>query len=221
MKNVLSLFIIIGLLFSGCSSQPHQVLCLGNSMTLHAPNENVGWFSDWGMAASCRENDYCHILDKELKQRNKNSSVTPLNIAFWERNPYCNIDSLICRYLDGKDMVIIRLGENVRDIEAFRERIQDLIEVCLKQTSNVIVTGCFWPDAEKDAILKEAALSNKLPFIPLDWILMEHEDIAYPSRDESICGLDGTPYKLTNTEVLRHPGDEGMRMIAESIMQAI
>ena len=190
-------------------------------MTLHAPNADVGWLSDWGMAASCREKDYCHILDKALKKRNKHSSVTPLNIAFWERNPYCNIDSLICHHLAGKDMVVIRLGENVRDIEAFRERMPDLVEVCLGQTPNVIVTGCFWPDAEKDAILKEAALSHNLPFVPLDWILKEHEDIAYPALDGLVCGLDGKPYPLTNPEVLRHPGDEGMRMIAESILQAI
>ena len=62
---------ICGGLFIACQ-QPHnvndplQVLCLGNSITKHPIKEDIEWFSDWGMAASNIEYDYCHQLEKML-----------------------------------------------------------------------------------------------------------------------------------------------------------
>ena len=77
---------ICGGLFIACQ-QPHnvndplQVLCLGNSITKHPIKEDIEWFSDWGMAASNIEYDYCHQLEKMLCKYHPNSTVTPLNIA--------------------------------------------------------------------------------------------------------------------------------------------
>ena len=105
---------ICGGLFIACQ-QPHnvndplQVLCLGNSITKHPIKEDIEWFSDWGMAASNIEYDYCHQLEKMLCKYHPNSTVTPLNIASWERNLSCDIDSLIGSYCKNKDIIIIRL----------------------------------------------------------------------------------------------------------------
>ena len=43
-----------------------KVLCLGNSITRHEYKADIEWFSEWGMAASKEENDYCHQLQKLL-----------------------------------------------------------------------------------------------------------------------------------------------------------
>ena len=40
--------------------------------------------------------------------------VTPLNIAYWERNLNCNIDSLIGTHVTDKDVIVIRLGETYK-----------------------------------------------------------------------------------------------------------
>lgn len=200
---------------------PHHVLCLGNSITRHVPKADIGWHSDWGMAASCIEKDYCHQLQDMLKERNKASTVSPLNIAYWERNLECSIDSLIQDSLKGKDIVIIRLGENVQDKNLFQTKILDLVNACKKQTPNIIITGCFWEDGKKEISLIRAAYINHLKYVPLYWISRNHKDEAYPTPTDQIMDMKGNTYTLTEKGVLNHPGDEGMRMIAESIFNAL
>ena len=41
-----------------------RVLFVGNSITLHSPRPQIGWTSNWGMAASARDKDYVHLLQK-------------------------------------------------------------------------------------------------------------------------------------------------------------
>ena len=136
---------ICGGLFIACQ-QPHnvndplQVLCLGNSITKHPIKEDIEWFSDWGMAASNIEYDYCHQLEKMLCKYHPNSTVTPLNIASWERNLSCDIDSLIGSYCKNKDIIIIRLGENVQDVTTFPDAISRLVKYCQSKAKRVIIT---------------------------------------------------------------------------------
>ncbi|WP_195408039.1 hypothetical protein [Bacteroides congonensis] len=51
--------------------------------------------------------DYCHQLQSMLRQYNDSSTVTPLNIAYWEQNLTCDIDSLIGAQCLDKDLIII------------------------------------------------------------------------------------------------------------------
>lgn len=46
-----------------------RVLFFGNSITRHGPKESIGWSGDWGMAASCREKDYVHLVISELDKK--------------------------------------------------------------------------------------------------------------------------------------------------------
>ena len=46
-----------------------KITFLGNSITRHMPKPEIGWVHDWGMAASCLENDYAHIMIKALEEK--------------------------------------------------------------------------------------------------------------------------------------------------------
>ena len=43
-----------------------RVLFVGNSITLHGPSPKIGWTNNWGMAATARDKDYVHLLQKEI-----------------------------------------------------------------------------------------------------------------------------------------------------------
>ena len=203
------------------ATERHDVLCIGNSITYHAPSPNLGWYSAWGMAATKPEKDYCHVLESMLKAKNTNSTVTPLNIAAWERNPLLNIDSLLGDFISGKDIIIIRIGENVEDVSLFQERIYDLLATCLRQTNHIVVTGCFWYDDYVDRCLKRTAMLYGLNFIPLTNILHDNGRSVISNEHLIYYDTSGNPYHQSNSHVMNHPNDEGMRMIAETIYRTL
>lgn len=199
--------------------RPLKVVCLGNSITHHAYLPDVEWYSDWGMAASKPENDYCHVLERELQTFNKHTRVHPQNIYPFERNPYCDIDSLIGKTCAEADIIVLRICENVNDIDAFKKNFPRLVEYCLGITPHVIVSGAFWPHEKKERILVSAAECHALEFVPLSWITYQSD--VYPKKGDILYDIDGKQYPITKEFIITHPNDKGMRLIAHSLMRAI
>lgn len=196
-----------------------RVLCLGNSITHHDYDASVGWYGNWGMAASKAENDYCHQLQTMLSSHHAGTVVTPLNIAYWERNLGCNIDSLIGSYAKGKDIIVIRLGDNVSDKTAFKGALLHLVKYCKEKAPRVVITGCYWEDADKEAAIKAVAHAEGIAYIPLSYI--DKEDGARATTSDTFYSTSGNAYKVTNDAVLAHPGDNGMLRIAQAIYAVI
>ena len=199
--------------------RPLKVVCLGNSLTHHGYLPDVEWYSDWGMAASKPENDYCHVLERELQTFNKRTRVHPQNIYPFERNPYCDIDSLIGKTCAEADIIILRICENVSDIDAFEQNISRLIEYCANITPHVIVSGAFWPHEKKERILVSAAERHALEFVPLSWITYQSD--VYPKKGDILYDIDGKQYPITKEFIITHPNDKGMRSIATALLRAI
>ena len=199
--------------------RPLKVVCLGNSLTHHGYLPDVEWYSDWGMAASKPENDYCHVLERELQTFNKRTRVHPQNIYPFERNPYCDIDSLIGKTCAEADIIILRICENVSDIDAFEQNISRLIEYCTNITPHVIVSGAFWPHEKKERILVSAAERHALEFVPLSWITYQSD--VYPKKGDILYDIDGKQYPITKEFIITHPNDKGMRAIATALLRAI
>ncbi|MBR5484047.1 MAG: SGNH/GDSL hydrolase family protein [Alistipes sp.] len=199
--------------------RPLKVVCLGNSLTHHGYLAEIEWYGDWGMAASKRENDFCHVLEKELQQYNRKSEVSPLNIYGWEINPTCDLDSLAGEVCHGADVIILRMCDNVRDIEAFEQNMGRLIEFCPEKTPHVIVAGTFWRNERYERILAASAERYGLEYVDLGWITLLND--IYPKVGDTLYDIEGKPYTITKDIIIGHPNDKGMRLIAHSLMRAI
>lgn len=207
--------------FQLSDGKEHHILCLGNSITQHQYKDSIGWKSDWGMAASSEQKDYCHVLEQLVKQYNKNSTVTPLNIAVWERNLSLDKDSLLAQYITGKDVVIIRLGENVEDKVSFKTNLIELVRYCQTKTDNVVITGCFWKDKDKEISIINASHQCHIKYIPLYWLSELYKDEVYPKEGDTLRDIKGKLYTIKGNFITTHPNDEGMVRIAETIFENI
>ena len=203
-------------------SLPHNVLCIGNSITFHASLDEVNWYSSHGMAASKPDSDYCHRLEHMLKKYNPSSSVTPVNIVSWERDFSINLDSLLKEYCENKDIIVIRLGENVTgNICDFQEALSKLILYCKQYTNNIILTGQYWESSIKELAIINNAICFDLKYVPLSWIWNLYRIECSPREGDVLYNTNGELYFVKGNFINTHPNDRGMELIATSIFNSL
>ena len=196
-----------------------KVLFLGNSITLHGPAPDIGWTGNWGMAASAGEKDYVHLLTAEIARAAGAPPQTMVrNIADFERG-YDSFDvtTVLKPELEfGADIVIVAIGENVPRpaTDAARARFAAAFARLLSAIQRrghpiIFVRSSFWPDAIKDDIMREAGAEAGATFV----------DIAALGREEANAAR--SEQKIAHAGVAAHPGDRGMRAIADAIFATI
>ena len=191
-----------------------RVFIFGNSITRHGPKAQVGWFGDWGMAASVKDSDYVHLLIKKLKTVNPLVSVYFKNIADYERD-YWNynlsqLDSL--RQLK-PDLIIFRLGENVaaeriaeHDFKKYYKGLVDYFKASNPKVK-ILNASTFWKKEAVTLAIQEASEAGGDRFLSLSDL----------SKDPANMALD----KFKDKGVGSHPSDKGMKAIAEMIWMEI
>jgi lysophospholipase L1-like esterase len=196
-----------------------RILFLGNSITLHGPKPDIGWTGNWGMAASSEDKDYVHLVTRAIAQH---TGATPdfraHNIADFERN-YATYDvdaQLKELFAFDPDLVVLAIGENVPALGSddarakFKAGVMSLLRCALaKRHPRVVVRSCFWADAAKDEVLRQACEEANGIFVnagPLG------REAANAARSERAFTHDG---------VAGHPGDRGMQALADAIVQAV
>jgi lysophospholipase L1-like esterase len=196
-----------------------RILILGNSITLHGPNKEIGWTGNWGMAASALEKDYAHVLlDRIAAAAGSKPEAMVDNIAEFERN-HATWDpaAKLKKHLEFKaDIVVVAIGENVPGLAsadakaAFRKAFDGLLAALKKDAAPVIfVRSTFWRDKDKDEVLRQACQDAGCVFV----------DISQLGGDES--NYARAEQKIAHAGVAAHPGDKGMKAIAELLWKAI
>ena len=218
LRNLQIFEIIICVLFLGCndnskdlSVSDYYVYFFGNSITLHGPKEEIGWFGNWGMAATSEENDYVHKLIEKMKNEYKDYlriNYGLMNIVKWERDFSAELGT---PELNKIDLLIIRLGENVTEEYAtsnnYYEALDGLIKRFKGKKTKVIITDNYWPSVYKDNIQKEIAINNNYYFVQINDLYANPENSAYG--------------QFEHLGVATHPSDAGMEKIAERIFECI
>ncbi|NUQ66037.1 MAG: glycoside hydrolase family 127 protein [Pirellulales bacterium] len=196
-----------------------RILFLGNSITLHAPKADIGWTGNWGMAASAEQKDYVHLVASELARHTGSvPRILVRNIADFERS-YATYDvdlNMKDLFAFDPDLVVLAIGENVPALGSeeakgqFKAGVMSILRCVLaKRRPLVVVRSCFWADAAKDEVLRQACqevggiLVNAGPL---------GADAANAARSERSFTHDG---------VAGHPGDKGMKALADAIVEAV
>ena len=189
-----------------------KVVFIGNSITLHGKLPEIGWYNEWGMAASAAEKDYVHLVTAAIEKKlNRKADVRIRNLADFERD-FQNYDfGKNQDLIDFRpDFLIVALGENVGALEteeeqtAYRDAFKKLLSGFMNDGAEpvAVVRGVFWPNAWKDKMMQEAAAEFNIPFVKADF-----------ASDESMKAIG----LFEHGGVQAHPGDKGMAAIAESI----
>lgn len=200
-------------------SSIRKILFLGNSITLHGPNEEIGWPHNFGMAASAEEKDYVHLVTAALAKHNNNKpEIMVRNIADFERN-YAGYDvdtKMQELFAFDPDLVVLAIGENVPELSSeeakaqFKAGVRRILKGSLaRRHPLVVVRSCFWANPAKDQMLREACLEAHCIFV----------DAAPLGKDESNYARSERAIK--HAGVARHPGDKGMNAIADAIVQPL
>lgn len=200
--------------FEGVDNSGLRVLFVGNSVTLHAPCESIGWHGDWGMAASAKERDYVHLVESFVKKTHPDASFCICNAADWERG-YRNGEETFPKYTAASafdaNVIIIKISgnspKNDFDGETFKQNYEKLISFLNPNgTAKVILATEFFKHPAEDAIVAFAK-EKGVPLCALS-------DIADFDEYKAV-GLFG------HMGVAAHPGDKGMQVIAERIIEKL
>jgi hypothetical protein len=197
----------------------HRILFLGNSITLHGPKTDIGWTGNWGMAASSEDKDYVHLVTSALARHTGSTpQIMVRNIADFERS-YATYDvdlQMKDFFAFDPDLVVLAIGENVPALDAedakaqFKAGVMNILRCALaKRHPLVVVRSCFWEDAAKDQVLSQVCQEAGGIFVNAGPI---GRDAANAARSERSFTHDG---------VAGHPGDKGMKALADAIIQAV
>lgn len=184
-----------------------RVLFAGNSITRHGPKEEIGWYGNHGMAASCAARDYVHILMERIQQAAPDAVFCVAQVADWEFN-YKNPGSLYDCYAPAKDfgadVLVARFVENCPynefDEEIFSQEYERFLDYLGAKA--VIYTTGFWNHPGDHAICRIAEKHGAKAIVLGD--LGELDEMKAPGLFE-------------HPGVCHHPGDLGMRAIADRI----
>ena len=189
-----------------------RIMFVGNSITRHGVKPDIGWFNDWGMAASAKEKDYVHLTKAQVLTVDENAAFCICQAAEWERGYLGEFDySRFEPARDfGADIVVMRLIENCRRDEfkpsRFKEEYKKLVDYLNGKSGLVIITSGFWKHPG-DGILEEIAKETGADFVYLG-------DLG----EEAEMRADGL---FEHSGVAHHPGDKGMENISKRIFEAI
>ena len=206
-----------------------KVLVIGNSITQHTPNANLGWLANWGMAATSRDNDYVHLLQAKALEKNAYVQLHSVNIAEYEKYFY-DWSQIVLDY--GRhaefdpDIIICTIGANVKNGANEGDSSYENDKTFTKELYKAII-DYFNPGHDAKIIVGTTPLTN----VSIDAIIYDAA-AAYGYDYVDMTDLSGDQYKATgyeatlkeqfgvtsiNSGVLNHPGDEGMAAMADRL----
>lgn len=192
-----------------------RVLFVGNSITLHGPRPQIGWNGNWGMAASKRDLDYVHRVQRGFALEHPDAQFCLLQVAGTIERSFFKPDWSVERNFKWArqfkpDYIVMFFGANVpgeydsgkmesapaRSFGAALEEFIRYVDPGLK--SKVLLSEGFYtrPKLEKE----KREVAAKLPNV-------------------TIVGMEDIRNEPAARGRYNHPGDYGMELIANRFLE--
>lgn len=209
------------------STVPTSVVMMGNSIT----SEKGGI----GMAASDQYHDWYYLVQQHILGMNPSASfVDRKNITVWEsagmqagntisekRQEWWNRIGMAL-VPENADLVILQLGDNV-NTPAREETLEADVATLIQNVktkaprARVLFVACWYGDETKVGKIRRGCESGGGEFV----------DITDTSGDKrshigaTRTGIDGTTWTVTSAGEASHPGNNGMKYIADQVINII
>lgn len=199
---------------------PNKTLFIGNSLLL-----GHGTF---GMCATDSKNDYYYHVTEYIKQYKPNAIFEKLlGAPFEQTETQEGINDWINNNINSKstdfDLVIVQLGDNVNnDIrnELFKTTCKQLLEAIRSHMpkARVCWAGQWYSSQQRQDIIIKACIETGSTFIDIvDLRNKENEG----KIGDIITKDDGITSEVISTGVASHPGNLGMKAIADRIIEIL
>ncbi len=195
--------------YEGKEGGSPRIMFVGNSITRHGVRAEVGWFNDWGMAASSKENDYVHRVISFVQEKYPNAYFCIVQAAIWEWD-YKNSDydkNFAPAKTFNPDIIICQISENVSmdtyEVEAFAENMNKFHTYLKGENKDckIIQGSSFFSNVEKDKGIKLFTERYGATYVDMFDISLDESNLAK--------GL------FEHKGVQIHPGDKGMKALAD------
>lgn len=199
---------------------PKKVLFIGNSLLL-----GHGTF---GMCATDSKNDYYYHVKEYLKTFNPEVICDKQHGApFEQTETQPGIDSWIASNINNKatdyDLVVIQLGDNVNNDarnELFKTSCKQLLQAIRNHMprARVVWAGEWYYTAQRQEIISKGCVETGSTFIDIvDLTINENRGAI----GDIITADNGTQTTVTSSGVASHPGNKGMKAIADRLIEKL
>ncbi len=185
-----------------------KILFAGNSITKHEPKPSIGWNRDCGMAASCAEKDYVHLIVERLKKYDPRLSYGIAQVAAFERGFFNKTPDMLysaAREFD-PDIIVMFFGANVsKDFDNMQNPPKKFGEAYAELRRYLDKSG-------------KARVFHSEGFYIRPVLDAEKEKAAAESGDVFIR-IDDIRTREDTHGAFNHPGDTGMQAIADRFLE--
>ena len=196
----------------------YNVLVIGNSITL----EKAGI----GMAASDEYHDYYFLVKNRLEKKYDTVNMNRISAIHWEENRIISSrtdwinENLPEETVSNLDLVIFQLGDNCVPTEQFEQSATELINHVKKYSpkAKMLWVGMWFINEERLAMLPQICEKNNVQFIDISDLVVD----KYKSHvGATVTSTTGEIMAIETIEEAFHPNDEGMKMIANRIIEVL
>ncbi len=225
---MLTALLCVSMLAIGASAEGEKkisVVCVGNSITEHAPSAGIGWDNNWGMAASSADKDYVSVLENMLAFEYPDYIVDlTVSAAYpFEKSVTTSLDYDYTQILDSSigaaikkynpDVMTFQWGDNVKNCtrESYAYALGQVVDYCrsVKPDMAIIFSQHFYGSSGDDKCLavEDVAKAKGVSYVKL-YPLCINENKAFTEYPDK-------------TAFNSHPGDKGMQAIAETFFTPV